>query len=152
MILIPLVTRHVMWHSGDREGACMLTLDVCFMTATELAHRIRAGELSARDTMAAHLHQIERLNPCVNAIVSLLPERAMDGARAADEALARGASVGPLHGLPIAHKDLVLTKGIRTTYGSRIYKDFVPDEDALLVQRVRRAGAITLGKTNTPEF
>jgi amidase len=102
--------------------------------------------------MAAHLQHIERINPRVNAIVTLLPERAMDGARAADEALARGTSVGPLHGLPIAHKDLVLTKGIRTTYGSRIYQDFVPDQDALIVQRMRSAGAITLGKTNTPEF
>ena len=130
----------------------MPTPDICFMTATELARRIRARELSARDTMAAHLQHIERLNPCVNAIVTLLPERAMDGARAADEALARGTSVGPLHGLPIAHKDLVLTKGIRTTYGSRIYKDFVPDQDALIVERMRSAGAITIGKTNTPEF
>jgi amidase len=130
----------------------MPTLDICFMPATELARRIRAKELSARDTMAAHLQHIERLNPRVNAIVTLLPERAMDGAQAADEALARGTSVGPLHGLPIAHKDLVLTKGIRTTYGSRIYQDFVPDQDALTVQRMHRAGAITIGKTNTPEF
>jgi amidase len=122
------------------------------MTATDLARRIRAKELSARETMTAHLQHIEGLNPRVNAIVTLLPERAMDGARAADEALAQGTSVGPLHGLPIAHKDLVLTKGIRTTYGSRIYQDFVPDQDALIVQRMRRAGAITIGKTNTPEF
>jgi amidase len=126
--------------------------DICFMTATELARGIRAGELSARDVMAAHLQQIERINPHVNAIVTLLPERAMDGARAADEALAQRKAVGPLHGLPIAHKDLVLTKGIRTTYGSRIYKDFVPDQDALIVERMRSAGAITIGKTNTPEF
>ena len=130
----------------------MSTPDVCFMTATELARCIRARELSARDVMAAHLQHIERINPHVNAIVTLLPERAMDGAHAADEALARGTSVGPLHGLPIAHKDLVLTKGIRTTYGSRIYKDFVPDQDALIVERMRSAGAITIGKTNTPEF
>jgi len=130
----------------------MPTPDICFMTATELARRIRARELSARDVMAAHLQHIERLNPHVNAIVTLRPERAMDGARAADATLARGTSVGPLHGLPIAHKDLVLTKGIRTTYGSRIYKDFVPDQDALIVQRMRSAGAITIGKTNTPEF
>lgn len=130
----------------------MLTSDVCFMTATELARSIRAGELSARDVMAAHLQQIERINPHVNAIVTLLPERAMDGARAADEALAQRQAVGPLHGLPIAHKDLVLTRGIRTTYGSRIYKDFVPDQDALMVERMRSAGAITIGKTNTPEF
>jgi len=102
--------------------------------------------------MEAHLTQIERVNPTVNAIVTLLPERAMDGARAADEAFVHGAAVGPLHGLPIAHKDLILTKGIRTTYGSRIYADFVPDQDMLIVERMRAAGAITIGKTNTPEF
>ena len=130
----------------------MSTTDICFMTATELARRIRAKELSAREVMEAHLTQIERVNPTVNAIVTLLPERAMAGARAADEALAHGATVGPLHGLPIAHKDLILTKGIRTTYGSRIYADFVPDQDMLIVERMRAAGAITIGKTNTPEF
>ena len=130
----------------------MSTTDLCFMTATELAHRIRAKELSAREVMEAHLTQIERVNPKVNAIVTLLPERAMDGARAADAAVAGGAAVGPLHGLPIAHKDLFLTKGIRTTYGSRIYQDFVPDQDMLIVERMHAAGAITIGKTNTPEF
>src|SRR5262249_13014697 len=94
----------------------------------------------------------ERVNPHVNAIITLLPERALADARAADAALARGADLGPLHGLPIAHKDLMLTKGIRTTSGSPIYKDFVPDEDALIVERLRRAGAIAIGKTNVPEF
>jgi len=130
----------------------MSTTDICFMTATELARCLRAKELSAREVMEAHLTQIERVNPTVNAIVTLLPERAMAGARAADEALAHGVAVGPLHGLPIAHKDLFLTKGIRTTYGSRIYADFVPDQDMLIVERMRQAGAITIGKTNTPEF
>lgn len=130
----------------------MPTPDICFMTATELARRIRARELSAREVMEAHLTQIARINPQVNAIVTLVPERAMDAARVADEALAQGAPVGPLHGLPIAHKDLFLTKGIRTTYGSRIYQDFVPEHDMLIVQRMRSAGAITIGKTNTPEF
>src|SRR6266581_1546521 len=134
------------------EETSMSTTDMCFMTATELACRIRAKELSARAVMEAHLTQIERVNPTVNAIVTLLPERAMDGARAADEAFVHGAAVGPLHGLPIAHKDLILTKGIRTTYGSRIYADFVPDQDMLIVERMRHAGAITIGKTNTPEF
>ena len=76
----------------------------------------------------------------------------MDRAAAADEALARGEEVGPLHGLPIAHKDLQPTKGIRTTFGSPIYKDFVPADDSLLVERIRTAGAIAIGKTNTPEF
>jgi amidase len=130
----------------------MAHTDVCFMTATELAGRIRAKELSAEEVMAAHLAQIERVNPRVNAIVTLLPERALAGARAADEALARGAAVGPLHGLPIAHKDLELTRGIRTTFGSPIYRDFVPDQNSLLVDRLQGAGAIAVGKTNTPEF
>ncbi len=102
--------------------------------------------------MAAHLDQIERVNPAVNAIVTLLPERAMEGAAAADEAMARGEPVGPLHGLPIAHKDLVDTAGIRTTYGSPIFRNHVPKRDALIVERLRAAGAITIGKTNTPEF
>ena len=126
--------------------------DLCLLTATDLARRIAAKELSSREVMTAHLAQIERLNPTLNAIVTLLPERAMDHATRADEAAARGKSLGPLHGLPIAHKDLVATKGIRTTYGSRIYEHFVPNEDALIVERLRNAGAITIGKTNTPEF
>jgi len=130
----------------------MSNSEICFMTATELAHRIRARELSAREVMDAHLAQIDRLNPAVNAIVTLLPEQAMAHARAADEALARGEEVGPLHGLPVAHKDLMPTQGIRTTSGSPIFKDFVPDEDALIVERLKKAGAITIGKTNTPEF
>ncbi|MBC8259714.1 MAG: amidase [SAR324 cluster bacterium] len=125
---------------------------LCFLTATELAQKIRSGELSAVETMEAHLAQIEKVNPQVNAIVTLLPEMAMEAARKADEKLARGEEIGPLHGLPVAHKDLVQTKGIRTTFGSLVYEDFIPEEDALLVERLREAGAILLGKTNTPEF
>ncbi len=126
--------------------------EICCMTATELAARIREGELSASEVMEAHLARIEGANPTVNAIVTLLPDEAMAGARAADEALARGLPVGPLHGLPVAHKDLALTKGIRTTFGSPIFRDFVPETDALIVERLNRAGAVTVGKTNTPEF
>ena len=126
--------------------------EICFMTASEIVQNIKDRKLSAREIMAAHLEQIERVNPQVNAIITLLAERAMDGAAAADEALARGDALGPLHGIPIAHKDLVLTKGIRTTYGSPILEDFVPQEDALIVERLRNGGAITIGKTNTPEF
>ena len=132
--------------------AIVMTTDICTLSAVELARLIRARELSARDVVAAHLTQIDRVNPTVNAIVTLVAEQAMERARAADEALARGAAIGPLHGLPIAHKDLQPTKGIRTTFGSPIYKDFVPAEDSLLVERLRRAGAIVVGKTNTPEF
>jgi len=130
----------------------MYDKSICFLTATELAKRIRTGEISAEETMGAHLAQIEKVNPQVNAIVTLLPERAMDEARKSDEKMATGAELGPLHGLPVAYKDLVQTKGIRTTFGSLVFKDFVPEEDALLVERVRQAGAIVIGKTNTPEF
>jgi amidase len=130
----------------------MTNTDLCFLTATELAHHIRTTAISCREVMEAHLAQIERVNPKVNAIVTLLPERALEHARRADESLARGDEIGPLHGLPIAHKDLVWTKGIRTTFGSPIFADFVPDQDEIIVERLRSAGAITIGKTNTPEF
>jgi amidase len=127
-------------------------LPIYQLPATELAKRIRTKDLSARDVVSAHLDRIAAVNPRVNAIVTLVADRAMEQARLADESLARGEAVGPLHGLPIAHKDLQITKGIRTTFGSPIYKDFVPDEDSLLVERVAKAGAILVGKTNTPEF
>src|ERR1700678_1136070 len=126
--------------------------DLCFLTATEMAELIRRKKLSARETLDAHLKQIARVNPKVNAIVTLVAEQAIDNARKADESQAHGAVLGPLHGLPIAHKDLVETAGIRTTFGSRIFKDYVPTHDAILVERIRNAGAICVGKTNTPEF
>ena len=126
--------------------------EICFLTATELARRIRAKDISARELLEAHLSQIDRVNPKVNAVVSLDPEQAMDAAKVADETLARGNESGPLHGLPIAHKDLVPTRGMRTTMGSPIYKDYVPDHDGLIVERLKQAGAISIGKTNVPEF
>jgi amidase len=126
--------------------------DLCFLQATELARLIRARQVSCLEVMQAHLAQIERLNPLVNAIVTLLPERALAAARAADEALVRGEPIGALHGLPVAHKDLANTAGVRTTQGSPIYADFVPDNDEIVVERLRHGGAIMLGKTNTPEF
>jgi amidase len=128
------------------------TPDICLLTAVEMAAKIRAKELSAHELMSAHLKQIERVNPRVNAIVTLIAEQALERARTADERQARGERIGPLHGLPIAHKDLQPTRGVRTTFGSLIYKDFVPQFDSLLVDRVREAGAILVGKTNTPEF
>lgn len=126
--------------------------ELCDLTAVDLAARIRAKKVSAREVMEAHLARIDRVNPRINAIVTLVADRAMDGAKKADEAQARGEPLGPLHGLPVAHKDLVATAGIRTTRGSLIYKDNIPTRDALIVTRIRAAGAITLGKTNTPEF
>lgn len=122
------------------------------MTAVDLAARLARKEVSARDVMTAHLARIERVNPKINAIVTLVADQAMAGAAKADEAIARGGPVGVLHGLPVAHKDLVDTAGIRTTRGSPFYRDHIPTRDALIVTRIRAAGAITLGKTNTPEF
>ena len=129
-----------------------MVTEICRLSAVEMARRLRAKQVSARDVVSAHLTQIERVNPAVNAIVTLVAEQAMEHARRADEALARGEAVGPLHGLPIAHKDLQPTKGIRTTFGSPIFKDFVPADDSLIVERIKKAGAIVVGKTNTPEF
>ena len=125
-----------------------------FTGAAKLARLIRARKVSATEVVRAFIAQIERLNPRVNAIVTFLPERALKDARALDRRLAnrRTATPGPLAGLPIAYKDLVSTKGIRTTLGSRIYADQVPTQDHLIVERLRAAGAITIGKTNTPEF
>src|SRR5579872_4600646 len=126
--------------------------EICQLSAAELARQIRIKQLSAREAVCAHLSQIERVNAKVNAIVTLIPEQAIERARQADEAQANGGPTGPLHGLPIAHKDLQPTAGIRTTFGSPIYRGFVPGTDSLLVERIRDAGAIAIGKTNTPEF
>jgi amidase len=126
--------------------------DLCDMSAVELADRLARKEVSAREVMSAHLAQIERVNPVLNAIVTLVAEEAMASAAAADDTMTRCGPVGVLHGLPVAHKDLVDTAGIRTTQGSPFYRDTVPVRDALLVARIRAAGAITVGKTNTPEF
>ena len=127
--------------------------EICFSTATELADRLRRKEISARDVMEAHLAQIERVNPTVNAIVSQLPpEQSLQAADDADAALSRGENVGPLHGLPIAHKDTEPTKGVRSTSGSPIHAEFVPDYTSHHLERVQAAGAIMIGKTNVPEF
>jgi amidase len=127
--------------------------EICFKDAVELARLIRSRALSATEVMIAFLSQIERVNPKVNAICTFIGEEAaLLAAKQADERLARGENPGPLHGLPHAVKDLVPSAGIRTTFGSRIYKDFVPDTDALIIERLKAAGAIVIGKTNTPEF
>ena len=131
----------------------MSSQEICFMTAVEMVNCLRFGDLSARQIMVAHLDQIKRINPKVNAIVTLCAEEAMKKAAVADEALVHNRKdVGPLHGLPIAHKDLTLTKGIQTTFGSPVFQDFIPDQDGLIIERLKQAGAITVGKTNTPEF
>jgi amidase len=126
--------------------------DLCFLSATEQSELIRSKKISATQLIQAHLDQIERLNPTLNAIVTLTAESAMAEAASADKKMAANEVVGVLHGLPVAHKDLFLTKGVRTTFGSLAFKDFVPDVDSLPVERLKKAGGISLGKTNTPEF
>ncbi len=129
--------------------------NLVFQPARRLARLLRTRKLSAVEVMKAFIAQVERVNPKVNAIVTFLPEAALKEARKVDakRATASGKdTLGPLAGLPIAYKDMVATKGIRTTFGSRIYADNVPSEDHALVERLKAAGAITLGKTNTPEF
>jgi amidase len=128
------------------------TSSICFMSAVEMARLIRAKKLSAREALAAHLKQIELVNPKVNAIVTLVAEMATTAAAKADEMQARKETLGPLHGLPVAHKDLLDTRGIRTTFGSPLYRNNIPTEDDIAVERMSRAGAILIGKTNTPEF
>jgi amidase len=128
--------------------------DLVFKSARKLATLLRTRKASAVEVTKAFIAQVERVNPKVNAIVTFLPEEALKEAKKIDVALRRGqgARVGPLAGLPIAYKDMLVTKGIRTTFGSPIYADNVPGEDHALVERLKAAGAITLGKTNTPEF
>jgi amidase len=127
--------------------------DVCFAKSRELAALIRTRKLSAREVMAAHLERINRLNPTLNAIVALLDdERCLELADEADERLARGDEVGPLHGLPWAFKDLEDAAGFPNTAGSPIFRNRVPTTDSPLVGLLRRAGVVPIGKTNVPEF
>ncbi|MEM8923903.1 MAG: amidase [Actinomycetota bacterium] len=130
--------------SGDDE--------LIWASARDLTTRMQAGALSAREVTEAHLRRIDQVNPTLNAVVTLTAEHAMAQAAAADEAQARGDDLGPLHGLPAVHKDLHETAGIRTTMGSPLFADNVPDRNAAIVQRMLDAGAITVGKSNTPEF
>ncbi|MCI0809108.1 MAG: amidase [Chloroflexi bacterium] len=126
--------------------------DLIFKTAREQARLIADGEISSVELVGAHLEQIGKVNPVVNAMVTMVAESAMEQAGLADKARSTGEELGPLHGLPIAIKDLQDTAGILTTHGSPIYKDNVPARDALIVERVKNAGAIIVGKSNTPEF
>jgi len=123
-----------------------------WLSALEMSRLIHAKKISARELLAEHLKQIERVNPKTNAIVTLVPEMAAQAAAHADEMQAHGAKLGPLHGLPAAHKDLRETRGIRTTFGSPLYRDYIPAQNDLIIDRLQAAGVITLGKTNTPEF
>jgi amidase len=130
----------------------MADISLTRKTARELAGLICAGEFSPVEVLDAHLAAIEKFNPTLNAIVTLVAEDARAAAQAAEAAVRKGEPLGPLHGLPVAIKDVTLTAGIRTTFGSLPFRDFVPDQDAEVVRRLKAAGAIVLAKTNTPEF
>src|SRR5258708_1197444 len=127
--------------------------EIVMMDAVGLGGAIASVHLSGAEVMTAFLDHIDAVNPAVNAIVALQDRGAlMAQARAADDQVRRGEIKGPLHGFPHAVKDLAWVKGIRSTSGSPTLKDFAPGEDALFVERLRAAGAIFIGKTNTPEF
>ena len=126
--------------------------DLCMQDAIGLAAMLRRREVSAREAVAAHIARIEAFDPAINAIITRTFEAALARESAADQAMARGVPLGLLHGLPVAHKDLHDTAGVRTTYGSPLFAGHVPDRDALVVARMAAAGAISLGKTNVPEF
>jgi len=129
------------------------TTEIVNLSANALSSAIRSKQVSCVEVMSAYLDRVERLNPRVNAIVSLLPRQdLLAQARARDAQLARGDLLGWMHGFPHAIKDLEPTRGIRTTMGSPLFKNFVPAADSILVERIRRAGAILIGKTNVPEF
>lgn len=126
---------------------------LCWLPATELAALIRKKKLSPVEVVDAVLERLERINPRLNAFVTLTDEQARRDAKVAERALMKkGATLGPLHGVPFSVKDLVITKGVRTTFGTPLYRDNVPTEDAPMVERLKAAGAIMLGKTNTPTF
>lgn len=130
----------------------MNAADLCFTPATKLARLIRQKKVSPVEVVRAVLDRIERVNPKLNAYCTVVAERALKAARHAESAVMKKKALGPLHGVPVSIKDLVPTAGIRTTWGSKIYEHHVPDEDGLVVERLKAAGAIVIGKTNTPEF
>lgn len=128
------------------------TTELCYLPAVHQRALLRRRAISARELLRAYLDRIEAVNPTVNAIVTMDVDGAMAQAQVADDAIARGESLGPLHGLVVAHKDLLPTRDMRTTFGSPIFADFVPDFDAAAAARMREAGAIRLGKTNVPSM
>jgi aspartyl-tRNA(Asn)/glutamyl-tRNA(Gln) amidotransferase subunit A len=130
----------------------MKNLDICRMTALQLRRAIKTKKLSPVEVVNAVLERIEKINPKINAYCTIVPELARAEAKKAEKMVLKGEKLGQLHGVPVSIKDLAFTKGIRTTGGSKMYEHFVPDKDAVFVERLKEAGAIIIGKTNTPEF
>lgn len=130
----------------------MIDEELAYMPATEMRRLIVDKQVSPVEVTELYLRRIERLDPQLNSFLTVSADEAMRSARVAEQAVVSGESLGLLHGLPVSIKDLEMTRGMRTTGGSLIFKDRVPDEDSIVVERVRNAGAVILGKTNTPEF
>ena len=126
--------------------------DIVFSSVRTIARAIRDREVSSEEVVRAHLERIDEVNPVLNAVVHICADRALDEARKADKAVAGGENLGPLHGVPMTIKDSLDTAGVRTTAATVGRRDDVPSEDATCVARMRQAGAILLGKSNTPEF
>src|SRR3712207_4049292 len=141
-------------HVAGRDAARRHALMAAFedLSARELATAIRRKEISAKEALEAHYARIDAINPAINAVVTQCRERAYDEAARADELTTSGADLPPLHGVPMTHKDTNNTRGIRTTQGSPVFKDFVPDFDDVIIERFRAAGVISTGKNNVPEF
>ena len=130
----------------------MSTSEIIYMPAVEMATAIREKRLSPVEVVDAVLDRIDKLNPRLNAYCTLMAEGARRQAEEAENLVIKGEELRPLHGVPVSIKDLIFTKGVRTTFGSRIYENFIPDADNIVVERLKAAGAIVMGKTNTPEF
>src|SRR5215831_12266891 len=128
----------------------MASEDLCWLSALELGRLIRDKAASPVEIVDAVLERIARVNPALNAYCTLAEEEARDGALAAEASVMTGEALPPLHGVPVSVKDLVFTRRLRTTGGSRLFADHEPEEDAVVVERLKAAGAIILGKTNTP--
>ena len=126
--------------------------DIPFLTATELSEQIKSKEVSPVEAVEAYLERVEALNPKLNSYITVCADEAMEEARRAESAIARGDYLGPMHGIPVAVKDQWWTKGVRTTAGSNILRDFIPTEDATVMAKLKEAGAILLGTTNLTEF
>ncbi len=135
-----------------REMTGSSSEDLRFTPAVQLRDMIRNKLISPVELVGIFLDAIEKINPKINAYITVVPEMALRAAKDAESAIIRGEKIGPLHGIPVAIKDVTMTAGIRTTFGSKLFENFIPSEDELLVERLKKAGAIIIGKTNTPEF
>jgi Asp-tRNA(Asn)/Glu-tRNA(Gln) amidotransferase A subunit family amidase len=139
-------------HPNGAKEDQMTDADLAFTPASKLREMVASRAVSPVELVELYLRRIERLNPTLNAYLTVCADEALTSAKAAEQAVRQGSDLGPLHGVPIAIKDLELTKGVRTTAGSLVFVDKVPDYDSIVVERVRKSGAVIIGKTNTPEL